>query len=85
MIRPPPRPSKRTALTCLVSPSATESTSVSLVRTLPVASCPGVPLLVPPASMAVATSPLAIGVSLVSWMSICSIALLVRPPLSTMV
>ncbi|MCY1461294.1 hypothetical protein D9M71_789360 [compost metagenome] len=54
----------RMAVTVLVSPLATLSTSVSLASTLPTASLPGVPLNTPPASIAVSLSSTPTGVSL---------------------
>ncbi|MCY1407153.1 hypothetical protein D9M71_224410 [compost metagenome] len=61
------------------------STSRSLLSTSPVGSWPGVPLAVPPASMAMAKSGSALGVSSVPWMVIVSTAELVAPARSRMV
>ncbi len=70
-----------TPLTVFVSPA---STSVSLVRTLPVGFVPAVPFDNPPASTAVAESATAIGVSLTAVIDILRVAtVLVREPSST--
>ncbi|MCY1461797.1 hypothetical protein D9M71_794930 [compost metagenome] len=74
-----------TLSTCLVSPLATLSTSLSLASTLPVALLPGVPLLTPPASRAVLPSSWAMGVSLRPSTVICSSALEEAPKTSVRV
>ncbi|MCY1402957.1 hypothetical protein D9M71_181210 [compost metagenome] len=64
---------------------ATESTSLSLASTLPLAGWPGVPLFTPPASMATPLSSRAMGVSLAPPMTITSCELDWRPKRSAIV
>jgi len=75
----------RTALTALVSPLITLSTSVSLVNTLPLPFDPSVPLAIPPASTAVAVSSTPTGASLAPVTVMTSAAVSVRPAASVTV
>ena len=72
-------------VTVLVSPLAFESTSVSLVKTLPVPFEPVVALLTPPASTASLLSTMATGLSLDPWIVIVTVATEVAPAVSAIV
>ena len=72
----PSRPPVRTLVTVRVSPA---STSLSLSSTEPLAWRPGVPLAVPPASMAVPASSVASGLSLAPRSVMVSVAGVAAP------
>ena len=72
-------------VTTRVSPLPDESTSESLVNTLPVALLPDVPLATPPASVALAVSTTATGLSFWPWIVIVTWVVELSPAASTIV